>query len=238
MQCTQILSALVRAPISRRSDGLTGERVTNGRGPEIDAALAVTLAQLGEEGWQIWAHFDREVRNHRWHSFVPAEYDRVLQALVDLWRPGLRFLEWGSATGVIAIMADLLGYEAHGIELDAELVGISVEMARRYRSAARFANGSFLPAGYEWRPADGDGRLATVGEGVSGYLKLGRPLEDFDLVYAYPWGGEESMMHDLMRVQGAPGAGLVIQRASGEVVLFRDGKVERWWGTGSSQGTP
>ncbi len=234
MPGTKVLSGLVRAPFPRRSDGLTGERVTNGRGPEIDPALGVTLAQLGEEGWEIWAHFDREVRRHRWHSFVPAEYGRVLLALVDLWKPGLRFLEWGSATGIIAIMADLLGYEAHGIELDEELVAISVEMARRYRSAARFTTGSFLPAGYAWRPADGDGRLATVGEGVSGYLKLGHPLEDFDLVYAYPWSGEEAMMHDLMRVQGAPGAGLVIQRDSGEVVLFREGKVERSWGTGSS----
>jgi hypothetical protein len=102
-------------------------------------------------------------------------------------------------------------------------------MARRYGSGARFAAGSFLPEGYVWRPGDGDGRLGTVGEGASGYLKLGRSLDDFDLVYGYPWDGEDAIMHDLMRAYGSPDAGLVLQRVSGEVQLHRRGKVERSW---------
>lgn len=177
----------------------------------------------------MWARFDRDVRLHRWHPFVPAEYDRVLEVLAALREPGLRFLEWGSATGVITIMADLLGYEACGIELDERLVETAVEMAARYRSEARFAVGSFLPEGYRWGPRDGDGRLGTVGEGASGYLVLRRPLDDFRLVFAYPWGGEEAMMRDLMRVHGAPDAGLLLQRVSGDVDLLRRGRVERTW---------
>lgn len=194
----------------------------------LDPALRTTLAHLGEEGWELWARFDRDVRSRRWHSFVPADYDRVLAALLKLHRPGLRFLEWGSATGVIAIMADLLGYEAYGIELDQELFETSVALADRYGSGARFAAGSFLPEGYVWRPPGGDGRLGTVGEGVSGYLKLGRSLDEFDLVYAYPWGGEEALMHDLMRCYGRGDAVLVLQRVSGEVEQFRGGKPIGW----------
>ncbi len=159
---------------------------------------------------------------------MPAEYERVLEALLALRRPGLRFLEWGSATGVITIMADLLGYEAYGIELDESLVDVSVRLASRYGSGARFIAGSFLPEGYAWRPPDGDGRLGTVGEGPSGYLKAGHALEDFDLVYAYPWGGEEGMMHDLMRVHGGPDGALLLHRVSGEVELFRNGRLEAW----------
>lgn len=199
-----------------------------GASPTVDPSLRATMTQLGEEGWDLWADFDRNVRSHSWHSFVPAEYERVLSALEALWKPGLRFLEWGSATGVIAIMADLLGYDACGIEIDPELVGLSEGLAERYQSGARFVAGSFLPTGYAWRPRDGDGRLGTVGEGASGYLKLGCVLEDFDIVYAYPWGGEEAMMHDLMRVHGGPNAALVLQRVSGEVELFRRGKIEPW----------
>lgn len=199
--------------------------MTSGSELTLDPALRVTLAQLGDEGWEIWARFDRDVRSRGWHSFVPADYERVLLVLMALWKPGLRFLEWGSATGVIAIMADLLGYEAYGIEIDGDLVDVSVELAERYGSGARFAAGSFLPEGYTWRPTNGDGRLGTVGEGASGYLKLGRALEDFDLVYGYPWGGEEPMMHDLMRVHGGRDAELVIQRVSGDVELFRKGKL-------------
>ena len=194
--------------------------------PRLDLRLGATLNRLCDEGWEFWARFDQEVRSRRWHSFVPADYDRVLEALEALWRPGARFLEWGSATGVVAIMADLLGYEAYGIELDEGLVDVAVEMAERYGSGVRFAAGSFLPAGYVWRPPHGDGRIGTLGVGGSGYRKLGLSLDDFDLVYGYPWDGEEALMHDLMRVHGARDARLLLHRASGEVQLFRQGRME------------
>ncbi|MDP9348996.1 MAG: hypothetical protein M3P24_07635, partial [Gemmatimonadota bacterium] len=87
-------------------------------GAELDAALRARLDALLEEGWELWDRFDSEVRRRSWHPFVAADYERVLQALLPLRAPGLRFLEWGSATGVITIMADLLGFDAYGIELD------------------------------------------------------------------------------------------------------------------------
>ena len=74
---------------------------------DLEPALRTKLTEIGERGWDIWAHFDRTVRHHGWHPFVPADYEGVLEALVALRAPGLRFLEWGSATGVIAIMAGL-----------------------------------------------------------------------------------------------------------------------------------
>ena len=195
----------------------------------LDHALQAALGRLIEEGREFWAHFDRDVRLHRWHSFVPSEYDRVLDALVALREPGLPFLEWGSATGVITVMADLLGYEAYGIELDERLVDMAVRTAARYESKAKFVVGSFLPEGYGWHPRNGDGRLGTVGQGASGYLKIGRPLDDFQLVFAYPWSGEEAMMCDLMRVHGAPAAGFLLQRVSGDVELLRRGAPVRAW---------
>jgi hypothetical protein len=192
--------------------------------PELDPVLRLRLEQLAEEGWELWARFDREVRKHRWHSFVPAEYRRVLDALLPFRAPGRRFLEWGSATGVIAIMADLLGFDACGIELDASLVRMAEDLAARYSSRARFVAGSFLPAGYVYHAKDGDTRLGTVGEGPSGYLKLRRPLDDFDVVYGYPWIGEDALMHDLMRRYGNPEAHLLLHRVSGEVEVFRGGR--------------
>src|SRR5690606_7338127 len=103
------------------------------------------------------------------------------------------------ATGVIAITADLLGFEACGIEIDATLVEIARDLAERHGSGARFAAGSMIPAGYEWRSSDGDTRLGTIESGESGYPQLGRPLAEFDLVYGYAWSGEDEMMMDLMR---------------------------------------
>ncbi|HEX8358538.1 MAG TPA: hypothetical protein VF613_00355 [Longimicrobium sp.] len=191
--------------------------------PEIDAELRARIAALSDEGWAIWERFDVDVRQNDWHPFVPADYERVLEALVAHRGPGLRFLEWGSATGVITIMAELLGFEAYGVELDPALVEVARELAARYGSGARFVAGSFIPAGYRYRPADGDGRLGTIGHGASAYPELRHPLEDFDVVYAYPWGGEEGMMVDLMRTYGARGARLLLHGSDG-VRVYRDGR--------------
>lgn len=190
---------------------------------ELDAALRARLISLHDEGREIWNRFDVEVRQHAWHPFVPADYQRVQRALLPLRGPGLRFLEWGSATGVITIMADLLGFEAYGIELDPELAAIARGLAERFGSGARFAAGSFLPAGYEWRSETGDRRLGTIGHGTSAYAELQHPLEDFDLVFAYPWSGEEPTMHDLMRRHGGIGARLLLYDLQG-VQVYRWGR--------------
>jgi hypothetical protein len=202
---------VVRAPEPRRG------RPT---GVELEAELLDRIHRLMDDGRELRDRFDREVRQRRWHPFVAADYERVLTALVSLRAPGQRFLEWGSATGVITIMADLLGFEAYGIELEAGLVEISRELAGRYESAARFAAGSFLPSGYEWRSSTGDRRLGTIGEGTPAYEELGHPLGRFDLVYAYPWSGEESMMRDLMAHHGRPGGRLLLHGGREGVQVF------------------
>jgi hypothetical protein len=181
------------------------------------------IAALIEEGRDVWHQFDADVRQKGFHPFVPADYDRILAALRTLYRPGMSFLEWGSAIGVITIMADLLGYDACGIELDAGLAETARELAERYGSGARFATGSFLPTGYRYRTPSGDTRLGTIGEGSSGYLELQRPLDEFDLVFGYPWSGEAPMMHDLMRAYGRSDA-LLLLHGHDDVELYRGGR--------------
>jgi hypothetical protein len=188
---------------------------------EVDAVLGARLTSLLEEGRTIWSRFDSDVRQQRFHPFMPSDYERVLRALLSLRGPGLRFLEWGSATGVITIMADLLGFEAYGIEIDAELVATARDLAERSESDARFAVGSFLPDGYEWKPDSGDGRLGTIGRGASGYPELGCRLEDFDLVFAFPWEGETPIMHDLMQRRAGSGASLLLYHSKEGIQVYR-----------------
>ncbi len=174
------------------------------------SAVLARIRSLIEEGRERWRRFDREVRRGRWHPFVPADHQRALRTLLSLREPGRLFLEWGSAMGVITIMADLLGFEAYGIELDGELVAVARELARKHGSGARFAQGSFLPAGYAWQSPDGDSRLGTIGQGRPGYAELRRELADFDVVWAYPWTGEEPIMRDIMRRCGRADGCLVL----------------------------
>ncbi|MGH7540685.1 MAG: hypothetical protein ACRELC_06785 [Gemmatimonadota bacterium] len=195
-----------------------------GVGEAPDAALLARIRSLFEDGRILWKRFDSEVRRHGWHPFKPAHYETVLGALLPLRAPGLRFLELGSAMGVIAIMADLLGFEAYGIELDPDLVADARALADRYESEARFAAGSFLPAGYEWRGERGDERLGTVGVGEPAYAELGLALTDFNVLFAYPWYGESPMLRDLARRCGSPDATLLLHAHDRGVNAYRGGQ--------------
>jgi hypothetical protein len=191
--------------------------------PEIDTPLRARLTALCAEGWALWEQFDEEVRTHHFHPFVAADYDAVVDALIQHRGPNLRFLEWGAATGVIAIAADLLGFEAYGIELEPDLVAKARALAERFESRAKFVAGSFLPTGYQWRSRDGDGRTGTLGVGTSGYRELGLALDDFDVVFGYPWDGEQELMLDLMSRYGRADATLLLSHVTDGVLAYRGG---------------
>lgn len=193
--------------------------------PDVDPALRVRLAELCQDGWEVFDQFSLSSWEDDFHPFVAADYEVVLEALLPFRAPGLKFLEWGSASGVITVMADLLGFRAFGIELDAELVDTARALAKRHDSEATFVAGSFLPEGYRFRPARGDGRPGTIGEGASGYLKMGLHLDEFDVVFGYPWGGEEALMLDVMRAFGRPDAHLLLHTVNDGVKVYRGGRL-------------
>lgn len=190
-----------------------------------NGALDRRLDELCANGWEIWQQFDDTYRRRHFHPFVPADYDIARDLLSSLRVPGRRFLEWGSATGIITIMADMMGFDACGIEIDASLVATASEAASRHQSAARFVVGSFLPAGYRFRTRDGDGRTGTIADGPSGYLALGRALEDFDVVFGYPWNGEEAVMLDVMQRYGRSDALLLLYDSDNSVRFYRGGRL-------------
>ena len=191
---------------------------------ELDETLAARIAALCAEGWALWDKFDEEVRARHFHPFVGADYDVVADVLLRYRRPGLRFLEWGAATGVITIMADLLGFDAYGIELDPQLVAMARNLAAKFDSRARFVAGSFMPSGYEWRSSGGDNRIGTLGVGPSAYRELGYGLDDFDIVWGYPWDGEQELMLDLMNRYGRSDAILLLNHVTDGVIAYRGGR--------------
>jgi len=192
-----------------------------------DAGLQARLDALCDDGWAIWARFDETVRERGFHPFVAADYAVVRAALLPLRAPGRRFLEWGSATGTITIMADVMGFDACGIEIDAALVETARATAARHGSTARFVAGSFLPTGYVYQAADGDARTGTIESGPSGYLQLGRALDDFDVVFGYPWDGEAPVMRDVIQRYGRSDALLLLYDAEdGRVRTYRGGRQE------------
>lgn len=176
----------------------------------MESALRTKINSVIAEGREIARAFERDVRQRSFHPFVAADYEIVLEQLLPLRRPGASLLELGSATGVITIMADLLGFDACGIEIDEHLVATARRLAEKHGSNARFAHGSFLPSGYEYRAPNGDPRIGTLAEGDSAFPRLGRSFHDFDVVFGYPWEGEAPILRDLMKRCGRDDARLLL----------------------------
>ncbi len=146
-------------------------------------------------------------------TFVASDFEVVYRALamIDESRlaAGRRFLEWGSGIGVATCLAAQVGFDAIGIEIEPPLVEIAVSFAADHDLEVQFALGSYVPDGAE--PL-----VDTLGEVT--WLRTDRPdcyaeleldPEDFDVVFTYPWPGEEQVIFDLFASCAAVGTLLV-----------------------------
>ena len=138
---------------------------------------------------------------------------------------GRRFIEWGSGLGVVACLAEWVGFDAVGIEIEPWLVNMAEALAAKNRNAARFTCGSFVPRGAEPR----FDRLADIAwlstDGTPAYDELELEPDDFDLIFAYPWPGEEQVIFDLFADYAAVGALLLTYHGQDGVRLQR--KIKR-----------
>lgn len=160
----------------------------------------VALWKAADDLWEAKQDVDSFV------SYASADYVEVFHALVKLQGKAVTFLEFGSGLGVATIMASRLGFEAYGIEAKEELVEYAREFADQFAPDAEFATGSFMPDEFEWDPAAGDESVRTFIDEPGGYGELGLDLEDFDLIYAYPWPTEHPLYNNVLRQFARPGA--------------------------------
>ncbi len=190
---------------------------------ELPSIQDDTLALLIREGAESWAEF-RAYASERYQLLIPCDHAGAYQVLRRLSVHATSFLELGSAIGVVTILADLLGFEACGIELEPWLVDRSIELALRFGSRASFAEGSFVPAAYQDEVENLLADFLTPTGGACAYDELELELDDFDLIYAYPWPGEEDWLHELVRRHARPGALLLTYDVSEGFRLARDGE--------------
>jgi len=134
-------------------------------------------------------------------GFVCSEYRRVGRALRGIVEENLAtgnaLCEWGSGLGVVALMAACQGLNACGIEIDPGLVDAANELAEDLGLDVEFVCGTFVPHGGE----DLTDVLQEFGwlsaGGACGYDLLGADPDEFDVVFAYPWPGEEAVIEGL-----------------------------------------
>lgn len=154
------------------------------------------MRSLWGEADEIW---DLCRDHHEFGGYVSADYIEVYQALVGLQGRVETVLEWGSGLGVVAIMASRLGFQSYGIEVEPVLVEQAETLSNSYRSEAQFATGSFIPDDYQWGAELPGNPSRTETDSRAAYDELDMQLEDFDLVYAYPWPDEHGLYLDILR---------------------------------------
>lgn len=173
----------------------------------------VTLDRLIQKGSDAWEEF-RAFARDRHHLFIPCDHRGAYEALRGLRSRATTFVELGSAAGIVTIMADLLGFEAYGIEIEPWLVDRSIEIAEQFGSGAVFAEGTFVPLAYQDEIEHLSGDFLTPTDGACASDELGLELSDFDLLFAYPWPGDEDWLNDLVRRHARAGAILLTYDAN------------------------
>jgi len=159
------------------------------------------------------------------HSFVPSDFSFVYGALRYVadkhLAAGPLFCEWGSGAGVVTCLAAMVGFDACGIEFETDLVELSIRLARHYHLRAGFCRGNFVPRGgqkiaeevseFEW---------LAIG-GPDPYDQMDLEIDDFDMIFAYPWPGEERVIERLFDRFASDGALLMTYNGAEGVRLFR-----------------
>jgi hypothetical protein len=158
-------------------------------------------------------------------GFVLSDFERVGRALQAVKEAGLASgdacCEWGSGFGVVALMAACLGFRACGIEINEDLVDEATALAADFELDVEFACGTYVPHGgedltdaceeFDWLSAGG----------ACGYDALAADPADFDLIFAYPWPGEEHVIDGLFERYGAVSALLLTYHGGREDIRLR-----------------
>ncbi|MBK8978637.1 MAG: class I SAM-dependent methyltransferase [Planctomycetes bacterium] len=162
------------------------------------------LCELIRAGDQLWQRHRERCRG-AFHGFVPSDARDVHDRLAALRARCATFVELGSGAGTNTVIADLLGYEAVGIEIEPWLCRAAEELAEQFGSGARFVQGSFLPRGFRIDDLLDPDFHVTYDDSAPAWDDLDHELADFDVVYAFPWPGEEALFDALIDEYGRPG---------------------------------
>ncbi|QDU58213.1 methyltransferase domain-containing protein [Aeoliella mucimassa] len=173
-------------------------------------ALPQQMVRLLNDADDRIESFQFEHRDKPVAAFVPSDFVLAYQALVAIatsnMAAGRRFVEWGSGVGVVTCLAASLGFDAVGIEIEPELVDLSRELADDHGIDADFAAGSFVPNDeVDLFDMSGDFNWVRT-DAPSAYEEIDLEIDDFDLVYCYPWPGEEALSEELFAECGSTGA--------------------------------
>jgi hypothetical protein len=165
------------------------------------SALALLVEEVGTRR-SLLAGSDRG-------AFVGSELPTVDRALSRIRAEGLArgpvFCEWGSGLGGACGAAALNGFTPLGIEIQREFVDSARALAETLNLPMAFAEGTFLLPGDE--DLAGTATLHTeLTFDSRAWDEIDLAPSDCDVVFAYPWPGEEAIVDGAFARHASPDA--------------------------------
>jgi SAM-dependent methyltransferase len=173
-------------------------------------------------------------RNRQVPRYLPSDAWLFHRGLAEVSKRGLAlgevFCELGSGFGIATGIASLLGYDAYGVEIEPELVERSSALADEMGVGSTIIESSYIPYGYEGFTGVGGDELLEPGDfpfggggsdGPPVYEDMPVPINEIDVIYAYPWPGEQEFMLSLFRALAGDGALLLAYYGEGELCAYR-----------------
>lgn len=107
----------------------------------LETALESSEAPLPQVAESLIAEGLQRSRQIDCFDFVPSDYRVVYRVLDSL--PRGRFCEWGSGMGIVTALAELLGFDAAGVEISVELAEASRRLLRTFHLTAPILTGDY-----------------------------------------------------------------------------------------------
>jgi len=157
-------------------------------------------------------------------QFVASDYEmayRAIRWVVDeRLMMGNRMVEWGCGFAVVAAIGSQLGLDVFGIEAESILLRQARQTITDFDAPVDLIHGNFLPDGAE--SLSHHPGFPSLGHNVrSAYEIMGLDLDDFSLVFGYPWPGEEVFHQAVFQKYGAPGGLLMLFCGPNDLRLWR-----------------
>lgn len=175
---------------------------------------------------KVSSDFYGEGLGRRYYRYVPSDpvvvYRAIESLVVNHQLRGRRFCELGCGFGIAAGLANLLGFEAGGIEWEEELCRRARALRDDQGLDFTIHHGSYLPEGYEVVQGMGGKDLVVPG-GPAAEMPMFEFLDpaEVDLFFVYPWPDEEEFMAQLFSYLGDEGSVLLMYQGEGEISAWR-----------------
>jgi hypothetical protein len=229
-QTQRRLSQIVASPESLEINQPARPSVAT-RTVRVELSAGIDTTPIPPDIQNAISHAQRRIQafQDRWdqpqiEQFVASDYELVFRVIRWIVQQNLmtgnRMLEWGCGFGVVAALGSALGLDVTGIEAEERLLREARRTMDDFCVPVELVWGNFLPVGAEALSHNPD--FPSIGHRVPcAYTQIGSDLDDFSLVFGYPWPGEWTFHEAVFARYGAVGGLLVLFCGPNDVRVWR-----------------